>query len=186
MIRCRAGADFYYSDREIVTMFEDMDFYKTMNIDRFVFGGLTPDKNVDVRLCAKIIARAAPKPVTFHRAFDWCRDPREAMKQIIALGFDRVLTSGHRPTADHPSAIELLQQLLCEFGNKIQIMPGAGVTASNVKIFVDNGFKIVHSSCKILKKLPKNELSLGNSDTNLLFVTDGNIVRKMKQQLSAP
>ncbi|XP_026332188.1 uncharacterized protein LOC113239405 isoform X2 [Hyposmocoma kahamanoa] len=185
MIRCRGGSDFYYSDREIITMFEDIEFYKTMNVDRFVFGGLTPDKNVDVRLCAKVITRAAPKPVTFHRAFDCCRDPREAMKIIIGLGFDRVLTSGHRPTAAHLLAIQLLKQLLCEFGDNIQIMPGAGITVDNVKTFIDNGFKIVHSSCKVPKKWPKNQLSLGTSDSNIIFVTDGEIVRKMKQHISA-
>lgn len=156
-----------------------------MNIDRFVFGGLTPDKNVDVRLCAKVIARAAPKPVTFHRAFDWCSDPHDALKQIISLGFDRVLTSGHRPTADHLLAIQLLKELLCDFGDNIQIMPGAGITVDNVRMFIDNGFQIVHSSCKVSKKLPKNELSLGTSDSNIVFVTDGDIVRKMKQLISA-
>lgn len=166
-------------------MFDDIDFYKTMNVDRFVFGGLTPEKNIDVPLCAKVISRVASKPVTFHRAFDWCRDPRKAMKQIIDLGFDRVLTSGHKPTADHVLAIQLLKQLLYEFGDNIEIMPGAGITVDNVKTFIDIGFKIVHSSCKVMKKLPENELSLGTSDSNVIFITDGNIVRKMKQRISA-
>lgn len=157
-----------------------------MNVDRFVFGCLTPDKNVDARLCAKIITQAAPKPVTFHRAFDCCGDSHEAMKTIIDLGFDRVLTSGQRPTAAHHQAMQLLKQLLDEFGDNIQIMPGAGITVDNAKIFIENGFKIVHSSCKVLKKLPTSQLSLGTSDSSLLFITDGEIVRKMKQQISAP
>lgn len=166
-----------------MTMLEDIEYYKTLNVDRFVFGALNQEKEVDVGLCAKILTRAYPKSVTFHRAFDMCKNPFTAIMDIIDLGFDRLLTSGHGPRADSLAALQLLKQLLEDYGEQIQIMPGAGITFDNINIFIDIGFKIVHSTCKVMRWMPKDNLLLGTDDPNVLYLVDGNMVRKMKERI---
>lgn len=69
--------------------------------------------------------------VTFHRAFDMCRNPQEALEQIIELGCHRILTSGQEATAE--KGIPLLKELVELADERIIIMPGCGV---NPKIFV--------------------------------------------------
>ena len=63
--------------------------------------------------------------VTFHRAFDMCRNPQEALEQIIELACHRILTSGQEATAE--KGIPLLKELVELADERIIIMPGYGV-----------------------------------------------------------
>ncbi|KPJ03510.1 Copper homeostasis protein cutC-like [Papilio xuthus] len=183
MIRCRGGSDFCYTSEEIDTMLSDIEYYKTLNIDRFVFGALKA-LEIDEEYCQKVINAANPIPVTFHRAFDICLNPNIAIEKIIKLGFTRLLTSGQEISADDPKAINLLQKLLCINKCRIEIMPGAGVNADNVKDFINIGCKIVHSSCKRSKEINiGNNLSMGTATTQYIYYTDKNIVRRTKEVL---
>ena len=47
----------------------------------------------------KVLAERGNMKVTFHRAFDMCKDPIKAFKDIKELGIDIVLTSGQKKTA---------------------------------------------------------------------------------------
>lgn len=184
MLRCRGGDDFIYSEQEISTMLSDIEVYKEMGADRFVFGALTGTQQVDEPKCIRILAKASPKPVTFHRAFDLCSNPKTAIETILKLGFDRLLTSGQRPTADDIDAVHLIRSLLATYGRQIDIMPGAGVNLKNARTFIDIGCKIVHSSCKVERPLAKIErrLTMGSCDFRI-FITDADIVRNMKEIL---
>lgn len=215
MIRCRAGSDFCYTDLETDTMLDDIDIYKRMGVDRFVFGSLTDAQQVDDIQCIKVLAQAYPIPVTFHRAFDLCREPILALDEIIQLGFKRVLTSGQKTSAAHKDAVELIQMLIDWYGDKIEIMPGAGIDPDNVKTFIDMGCKIVHSSCKRIIPLPRSEddlavgvsvsdvsdnknittvqntmnlkkdLVMGVYESGHVYVTDGIIVQKIKKIITS-
>uniref|UniRef100_A0A2A4JCD6 Copper homeostasis protein cutC homolog n=1 Tax=Heliothis virescens TaxID=7102 RepID=A0A2A4JCD6_HELVI len=183
MIRCRTGPDFHYSSEEMDTMLSDVDVFKGFGVDRFVFGALTGTQDVDGINCEKLIRHADDTPVTFHRAFDVCIDPLAAINKIAGLGFNRLLTSGQKASANDVEAIQLIKTLISTAGDKIEIMPGAGINLDNVKTFIDIGCKIVHSSCKRIKYLPqvKNGLSMGTSDSEHVLVTDETIVKKMKE-----
>ncbi|XP_021207110.1 copper homeostasis protein cutC homolog isoform X1 [Bombyx mori] len=185
MIRCRTGSDFCYNDFEMDTMLSDIDHFKQFEIDRFVFGALTDSQEIDEKNCKKIIERASPTPVTFHRAFDVCKEPNATVTKIINLGFNRLLTSGQRCTAADSEALVLIRTLLESFSDKIEIMPGAGVNVDNAKLFIDMGCKILHSSCKITKYLNKagNNLRMGEGDSEFIYVTDENIVKEMKLKM---
>ncbi|XP_075984892.1 PF03932 family protein CutC [Anticarsia gemmatalis] len=183
MVRCRTGSNFHYSEEEMETMLSDVDVFKDFGVDRFVFGALTDAQDIDETSCEKIVQRAFPVPVTFHRAFDVSNDPHTAISKIAALGFNRLLTSGQKSSANQIEAIQLIKSLISSVGNKIEIMPGAGVNINNAQTFIEIGCQIVHSSCKRIRYLPKisNSLSMGTSDSEHIFVTDENIVRKMKE-----
>jgi copper homeostasis protein len=72
--------------------------------------------------------------VTFHRAFDVCRDAAEALNALIALGVERVLTSGQAPTAPQGSAT--IARLVRQAAGRIVILPGGGITPENVVALV--------------------------------------------------
>lgn len=185
IIRSRTGSDFCYSKEEMDTMLSDIDVFKVIGVDRFVFGALTNTQDIDEKKCTEVIRRAHPIPVTFHRAFDVCRDPQKSIVSIIEIGFSRLLTSGQESSADNAKAIQVIKELVMDFGDKIDIMPGAGINLLNAKGFIEMGCKIVHSSCKRIRHLPKIEhhLSMGTSDSEHVFVTDESIVQKMKEIL---
>ena len=78
----------------------------------------------------RLMEAAGGMSVTFHRAFDVCREPKEALEQIIGLGCDRILTSGQAATAEE--GIPQLAKLVEEANGRIIIMPGCGINASNI------------------------------------------------------
>ncbi|XP_013186085.2 PF03932 family protein CutC [Amyelois transitella] len=185
MIRCRTGSDFNYTEQEMETMMADIYTFKEIGVDRFVFGSLTVGQEIDEENCLRVVEAASPVPVTFHRAFDVCKEPNKAMEKLIEIKFDRVLTSGQRTSASDDKAIELIKSLVKSYGDKIDVMPGAGVNELNARIFVKLGCKIVHSSCKKVKHLPRvnHHLSMGTSDSEFIYVTDESIVRRTKEAI---
>ncbi|MEO5649802.1 MAG: copper homeostasis protein CutC [Ginsengibacter sp.] len=144
MIRPRGG-DFLYSDEEFEIMKNDVVHCKQSGCDGIVTGILTEDGKVDKERCQELIGYAYPLGATFHRAFDRVADPFEAMEDIIDLGFERILTSGLVPKAT--DGIETLAALIKKSAERIIIMPGSGVNASNIiSIAEGTGAKELHSS----------------------------------------
>jgi copper homeostasis protein len=85
--------------------------------------------------------------VTFHRAFDMCRDPRRALEELIALGIERVLTSGQE--ASCLEGLELIAELQKQAAGRIVVMPGGGITPRNVRRLVSaTGVSEVHLSAR--------------------------------------
>lgn len=164
------------------TMLSDVDVFKDIGVDRFVFGALTDTQQIDEANCLDFMQTACPIPLTCHRAFDVCSDSTAAVEKLIELGFSRLLTSGQKANANEDEAIKLIQLLMAEFGSNIEIMPGAGINLHNAMTWVDMGCKIVHSSCKRIKFLTKvkNSLSMGTSDSEHVYVCDEMTVQKLK------
>jgi copper homeostasis protein len=142
IIRPRGG-DFLYDDDEFAIMEADIDTAKAEGADGVVIGLLTADGEVDAARARELIARARPLSVTFHRAFDMARDPFAALEALIALGVDRVLTSGQEPSV--LEGLPLIIELIRRAGDKIIIMPGAGITPRNVaRIIAEAKPKEIH------------------------------------------
>lgn len=127
------GSDFLYSEDEMEIIRRDIKKCKELGINGVVIGFLTPDGEVDVERTREIIELARPMSVTFHRAFDVCKDPFEALEQLIEVGVDRILTAGQRNMA--PEGIDLIAELVRRAGDRVIIMPGAGLEPENIADF---------------------------------------------------
>jgi copper homeostasis protein len=128
MVRPRGG-DFCYTDTEFAVMREDLLAAKALGVDGVVLGLLSPDGTVDRERTAALVALARPLPVTFHRAFDVTRDPFEALETLVALGIERVLTSGQEPNV--LEGLDLIAKLVKKAAGRIIVMPGGGMTERN-------------------------------------------------------
>jgi copper homeostasis protein len=139
------GGNFVYSDRELQVMRQDILEAQSRGVDGVVLGVLTKDDRVDTVLTRELILLARPLQVTFHRAFDVCKDMDRALEDVIACGADRLLTSGGKTDAvKGMSAIAALQQ---RAGNRIRIMAGGGIRISNVRsVALRTGIREVHTS----------------------------------------
>ena len=143
LIRPREG-DFVYTEEEVLAMERDIHAMLP-SADGFVCGALTADGGIDMTVMQRLMDAAEGKPVTFHRAFDHCRDPFVAMEQIISLGCRRILTSGQQSSAEQ--GIPLLRQLIEQAQGRIIIMPGGGVNEENVRLIANKtGATELHGS----------------------------------------
>ena len=129
IIRPRGG-DFLYSQLEQEIMLHDIKVARQLGADGVVFGCLTAEGNVDIPAMKKLMNAVGDMSVTFHRAFDMCREPKEALEQIIELGCTRILTSGLEANAI--KGIAMLKELIEQADGRIIIMPGCGVNPSNI------------------------------------------------------
>lgn len=144
LIRAREG-DFVYDRREVRAMERDIRAALPY-ADGIVVGALTRGGDVDMAAMGCLVQAAEGRPVTFHRAFDVCRDPLVALEQIIGLGCRRILTSGQQPTA--LQGIPLLRQLRDLSDGRLIIMPGGGVNIGNARMILDQvGTSEIHGSC---------------------------------------
>ncbi len=130
MVRPRGG-DFCYSDIEFEVMKEEVRAFKEEGVNAIVFGILRPDGTVDMERSSEIIELSRPLPVTFHRAFDMTRDLSASLEDLIALGVDRVLTSGGEATAIEGA--DTLMALIEMAGDRIVVMPGSGIKERNIR-----------------------------------------------------
>lgn len=146
IIRPRAG-DFLYSSTEIQAMLKDIEMVKKIGADGIAVGCLTPEGAIDMPVMKEIMKVAGGLSVTFHRAFDVCRNPQKAMEEIIDLGCDRILTSGQQPTAE--SGIPLLKELHKQAAGRIILLAGCGVNEKNIAyIASETGIKEFHFSAR--------------------------------------
>jgi copper homeostasis protein len=144
MIRPRGG-DFVYSVHELDVMRNDILDAKARGVNGVVLGMLTRDDLVDRARTQSLIELARPLQVTFHKAFDVCRDVDRALEDVIACGADRLLTSGGR--GDALRGADEIARLKERADGRIRVMAGGGIRVSNVrKVAIRTGIHEVHTS----------------------------------------
>lgn len=143
LIRSREG-NFVYDKADLEAMLIDIRL-SLPYADGIVCGALTAEGDIDVKTLKLMMEASEDKPFTFHRAFDRCRDAKQALEQIIEAGCARILTSGQQPSAEQ--GIPLLRQLVNQAADRLIIMPGGGVTTKNARLIIDQtGCKEIHGS----------------------------------------
>jgi copper homeostasis protein len=144
LIRPRGG-DFCYSALEFETMRRDLEWAKELGGDGVVFGILTEDGDVDMERTRALVYAARPMAVTCERTIDVAADASQTLDRLIALGIERVITSGQENSS--MQALDLLRSLVQCAADRIIIMPCGGVSASNVgRILQHTGASEVHVS----------------------------------------
>jgi len=186
IIRPRGG-DFCYSAGEFDAMLEDVVRVRELGFPGLVIGLLDEDANVDMPRMRQIMAAAKGMAVTFHRAFDMCKDPIQAFENLAELGVARILTSGQQSTAE--KGLQLIMELKGHSGVPI-IMAGAGVRASNLKTFLNAGVEELHSSAGKWTPSPMRYRNTGLSmstdaeaDEYSRYSVDGESVAVMKSMI---
>lgn len=158
LVRPRAG-DFVYTDAEHRTMLEQIHRAKDAGAHGIVTGALTSAHEIAEDRTAELVDAALPWTVTFHRAFDVCRDPAAGLEPLIRLGVDRVLTSGGARTA--AEGADRIRQLVTQAEGRIEILAGGGIDGGNVaRLVLDTGVQEVHFSVKDAEKVRKVVRSL--------------------------
>ena len=155
LIRSREG-NFVYNESEVQQMSDEIVMSLEEGADGIVIGALTEDGALDIPTCQKWIAVAkewqkeqgrAELGITFHRAFDVCNNPMQALEEIIAMGCNRLLTSGQESSA--VKGIPMLKKLVEASEGRLCILAGAGVSAENyMQIVEEAGVTEVHGSFK--------------------------------------
>lgn len=157
MDRPRA-AGFCYDGNDTTIMMDDAKVLLENGADGIAFGFLKEDGQVDVvktkTMCDLI--HSYGREAVFHRAFDVTPDPFAAMESLIACGVNRVLTSGQKAKA--MDGISLIGELQKKYGDKVEILAGSGMNATNAMEMIEKtGIHQVHSSCKGYETDPTTE-----------------------------
>ena len=144
LIRCRAG-NFVYNNAEVETMCDDIRKVKEMGYEGVVIGALDENGNIDLHAIKLMMEAGKGMKFTFHRAIDVCKNPIETIEKLISLGFDKVLTSGCKPTAYE--GIDMIREFQSRYGDKIKIMAGGGINETNIeRILSATGITNCHAS----------------------------------------
>ncbi|WP_069658309.1 copper homeostasis protein CutC [Arcticibacter eurypsychrophilus] len=148
IIRPRGGG-FVYTHEEFEVMKADIQICKDLGCEGVVLGILNTDGGIDKEKCAELISLARPMEVTFHRAFDCALHLEQSLEDIIALGCERVLTSGGAEVADQ--SLPMIARLVRQADSRIIVMPGSGITEENlILVLKESGATEFHSTAKSL------------------------------------
>ncbi|CAG9220881.1 Copper homeostasis protein CutC [Paraburkholderia tropica] len=146
MIRPHARA-FAWSPADVDAMLADIDAMRAAGLAGVVLGAARADRQLDVHVLALLCERARGLGTTLHRVFDLVPDPARSLEEAVALGFERILTSGCAARA--ADGIVALHALVRQAAKRIAIMPGSGIDALNVAAIVRaSGATEVHASCR--------------------------------------
>ncbi len=152
MIRPRGG-NFIYTDDEFTIMKQDLQLAAMLGADGVALGCLTADKQLDkvkmTKLCA--MARLLKLDLVLHMAFDELSEDQqlELIPWLVEHDVTRILTHGG-PLGTDTDILDnsaRLKKLISATDDKIEILPGGGITVENYeRIATKLGVTQVHGT----------------------------------------
>ena len=135
MVRPRGGG-FCYSEIEKEQMYREARELLEHGAKGIVFGFLTEDRKIDWEETKKMIelCKSYEAESVFHRAFDCSDEPEYNIQRLVELGCTRILTSGLGANVE--KGAELLKLLQEKFGDRIEILAGAGISTENIESII--------------------------------------------------
>lgn len=148
LIRPRGG-DFVYTHAEKAIMLRDIEVAVKAGAKAVVVGALERDGSIDRAFLRDAVNAAGEAKVTFHRAFDRCSNPAEALEVLIENGVDYLLTSGCSRSATEGAG--LLRKLVEQAGDRIEIIAAAGIKSSNLAGLMEaTSCRQYHASARVI------------------------------------
>jgi copper homeostasis protein len=171
LIRPRPGG-FVYTTTEVEVIIREIINCRELGAKGVVVGLMSEKGGVDVDVIKEIMKKAYPMTVTFHRAFDDCVHWEKSLNVLVDLGVHRILSSGLARNVEQ--GLPILKKMIAAAGKSIEIMPGGGINASNVKKISDVlQPDSIHFSAT--KKIIQDEKSLFSE--SMLMVDEGKAKR---------
>lgn len=147
MIRPRQGG-FVYGAQDLAAMHADIAAVRAAGLAGVVLGASLPDRSLNEPMLAGLCGEAVGLARTLHRAFDLVPNRKAALELAVALGFERILTSGG--ARDALSGADALSALVRQARGRISIMAGGGIRPGNVAGLVGRtGVGEVHASARV-------------------------------------
>ena len=177
ILRPRSG-NYYYSLDEYQILKNDIEICRLLGCNGISVGAQTINGKIDKDRLKRIVDLAGAMGVTCNRCFDGTPDLFEALEDIIECGCERVLTSGGETGA--PQGAKILQQLVQQAGERIIIMPGAGVKSENLReLMAVSKAQQYHASARVVAPNPLTYQNKKISDYGNLFISSEEELKKM-------
>ncbi len=146
MIRPRPAL-FHFAAEDEAIMHTDITKARQAGLAGVVLGAQSDEDTLDTAMLQRLSQTAGSMGRTLHRVIDVVPDPLKALDQAVALGFERVLTSG--AASEAPDGTELIAQMVRRAAGRLSVMPGCGLTAANVaQVLKSTGATEVHAACR--------------------------------------
>ena len=130
MIRPRKG-NFIYNEKEIMEIESKIEMCKSIGITEVVFGLLKSDNNIDYISTERLVRKAYPMSVTFHKAIDITSDILNSIEKLVPIsGITSILSSGGEKTAYHGK--ERMKEIINRFRNRFNVIAAGSITESNL------------------------------------------------------
>ncbi len=181
MVRPRGG-DFVFSGPERAAMLADIAAIRRAGLAGVVLGASEADGTLDADMLGELTAASAGLGTTLHRAFDLVPDIAEGVDLAVALGFERILTSGRAPRA--PDGLADLARAHAAAAGRIVVMAGSGLSPDNVgALLAEVALGEVHGTCSCAAPPPSPGAARLGFEGGAARRTSADEVRRMRRAL---
>lgn len=148
LLRPRPG-DFVVDAAELDVTLRDTELVLAAGAAGVVVGPLLADGRFDLDAMARLRDLAGDAQLTAHRAFDVRDDVEHAVADLLAVGVDRILTSGGAASAH--DGVDRIARAVAAADDRLAVMAGGGLRPERIgDLVARTGVADVHLSARTL------------------------------------